>query len=452
MNSQTKFVRHFFKFFSPASRLASLVFILLLAACSDFFHPVKSTPKPKSEYAFNYWLLQNVYMYEDELPNLQEDGDSVQILYTTLKDPYTRYIPPANSNQAITQLNTSLVEGDVGMRYLYNWSNEYPISIDRVYPKGPAGRAGVPRHGNILKANDIELSGETAATVYDSILNYSKNIDILVAHNGDTTVYKLEKETVYAPTVFVDTLFENSDEGYPGLIFIAIEGFKLNTADQKKGTYGELKAYLDSTTSDKRVRVLDLRGNPGGHVSQCISMADLFVSKGTLSTKRSRTLDADGKSVIHTSSEKAKAGDIGESGKYIILANRGSASASEIFISAVTELTDIPLVGTRTYGKGIGQTTFHTYAGGLAIITNYEFLTPKGNSYHGEGITPKYECTNTVGEVCASKIAHDLYGVKTPYQEVKALAKPYREMKDDINEFDGGAIEWEEGNFVPYRF
>ena len=433
--------------FSFISRLSSLVLFLFLAACSDLVHPVNSTPEP-TEYSFNYWLLQRIYLYEDELPNLPEDGDSVQVLYKTLKDPYTRYTPPSKSKATITQINTSMIEGDVGMRYYINTNLEHPIIITQVYPKGPAGRAGVPRYGIIIKANNIELKGENAKAVYDSILDYSKKVKILVANDNDTTLYKFEKETVYAPTVFVDTLFEDPSNGYPGIIFISIEGFKIKTADQKNGTYGELKSYLDSTKKDKRVRVLDLRNNPGGRVDQCLSMADLFVSEGTLSTRKWRTLTADGGSATSTVVTKAKSGDVGESGKFIILANRGSASAAEIFISAVTENTDIPFVGTQTYGKGIGQTNFSTYAGGLAIITDIEFLPPKGKSYHGTGIAPKYECTKSVFETCAAQIANKLYGVKIPKMDNSVLAKRYTESTDGSKEFEGGAIEWAESE--PY--
>ena len=432
--------------------LPSLIFILLLTACSDLVHPVKSTPEP-TEYSFNYWLLQRLYLYEDELPNLPEDGDSVQVLYKALKDPYTRYTPPSKSESAITQINTSMIEGDVGMRYYTNAENEHPLFIYRVYPQSPAGRAGVPRFGNIIKANNIELKGETAMTVYDSILNYSKKVKILVANDNDTTLYKLEKETIYAPTVFVDTLFENSSKGYPGIIFVSIEGFKIQTADQENGTYGELKSYLDSTKKDKRVRVLDLRNNPGGHVNQSLNMADLFVSKGTLSTRKWRMLTADGGSESSTLSTIAKSGDVGESGKYIILANRGSASAAEIFISAVIETTDIPFAGSTTYGKGIGQTNFSTYAGGLATITDLEFLTPKGNSYHGTGIAPKYECdNNALYEICAAQIANKLYGVKIPKMDNSVLAKRYTEPTDEPNEFVGGAIEWAESTYYLQAF
>ena len=431
---------------SLASRLSSLVLLLLLAACSDFFHPVKSTPEP-TEYSFNYWLLQRQYLFEDELVNLPEDGDSVQVLYKALKDPYTQYVPPSKSEAAVIRSTTSMVEGDVGMRYFYNYNLNYPIIITRVYPQGPAGRAGIPRNGRILEANGIELTGESAKTVYDSIINYSKNVNLLIAYKGDTTLYELEKETIYAPTVFVDTLYKDSAKGYPGIIIVSIEAFKIVTADRDSGTYGELKTYLIESASDKRVRVLDLRNNPGGHVSQCIDMADLFSKEGTLSTRRWRSVTADGGSAFYTSTETAKAGDPGESGKFLILANRGSASCTEIFIAAVTETTDIPFVGGTTYGKGIGQTMFYTYENGLAKITDLEFITPKGNSYHGVGIVPKYECEGDIDTYCAAKIANKLYGVKIPEQSENALEKRQYEQahnttdSNDIYDF-GGAYEW----------
>ena len=434
------------------TRIMFAVLLLSLLGCSDFIHPVKSTPEP-TEYSFNYWLLQRLYLYEDELPNLPEEGDSVQTLYRILKDPYTSYTIPSKSEDRATQTNTSkIIGGDVGMRYYNIVDVEYPIFISRVYPKSPAGRAGVPRYGNILKVNGIKLKGEHAKATYDSTLAFNKNIDLLISYKGDTTLYKLQKEEVFAPTVFVDTLFENSSKGYPGIIFVTIEGFKPVTADQDSGTYGELKSYLISSKKDKRVRVLDLRNNPGGHVNQCLSMADLFVSKGTLSTRKWRMLTADGGSATSISATVAKAGDVGESGKYIILANRGSASASEIFISAVTELTDIPLVGKTTYGKGIGQTQFWTYAHGIATVTDIEFKTPKGISYHGKGIAPKYECEGEASDTCAALVANKLYGVKIPKLEKSALEKNYTETTDDIKEFEGGAIEWADSNFYMQVF
>ena len=359
-----------------------------------------------------------------------------------LKDVYTNYTPPSKSEYVGQQLRTSIVIGDIGLRYYNFIDQEHPLYISRVYAKAPAGRANVPKYGNIISVNDVELTGEKAKATYDSILSVNKNINLRISYKGDTTLYKLKKENIYAPTVFLDTLFEDSAKGYPGIVFINIEIFKDSTENIEEGSYGELRDYLDSTASDKRVRVIDLRNNPGGSVSQCIHMADLFVKEGTLSTNKRRSIDGNGVPKKSITTFQAKAGDPGEQGKYIILANGGSASCAEIFIAAVTETTDIPFAGTKTYGKGIGQSPFNTYANALVKITDREFFTPKGNSYHLKGIFPQYDCTGTLFENCAAQVANKLYGVKIPTQD-ETLAKRAPEFTEKtFSEFEGGSIEW----------
>lgn len=408
------------------SFISSLVF---LTACSDFFHPVESTPEP-TEYSYNYWLLQRTYLYEDELPQLDENGDSVQELYSKLSDPFTRYVPPSKSEAAITQINTSIVPGDVGMEYETFPQKEYPLVIYRVYPNGPAGRAGIKRYGNILDANGVDIVGENALGVYDSVLTYSKEITLTVAYATDTVSYNLTKEDIYAPTVFIDTL--------NGIPVITITHFKLNTADQKNGSYGELKAYLDSTQNTTEPRLIDLRNNPGGQVSHCTSMADLFIESGIISTRTTRDLSLEGKTLYRKKSEKAKSGDSGEKGKFVLLVNKGSASCSEIFAAALQEGANIPVAGVTTYGKGIGQSTWKTMDGGLAIITNWEFLTPKGNSYHKKGIIPDYPCESAT-LTCGIEAIQNYYGTKAYTKNISTFDKEPTILRR--YQFEGGSIE-----------
>ena len=407
--------------------ISSLVF---LTACSDFFEPVESTPEP-TEYSYNYWLLKQTYLFEDELPQLDENGDSVQELYNKLSDPFTRYIPPSKSEATITHINTSIVPGDVGMEYEKFPQKEYPLVIYRVYPEGPAGRAGIKRYGNIMNANGVDIVGENAFQVYDSILTYSKDISLTVAYTSDTISYNLTKEDVYAPTIFLDTL--------NGIPIITITSFKLNTADQKNGSFGELKTYLDSTQNTTEPRLINLRNNPGGHVSRCIAMADLFIKEGILSTRTSRDLSVEGKTNYRKNSQKAKAGDSGEKGKFVLLVNKGSASCSEIFAAALQEAANIPVAGETTYGKGIGQSTWKTMDGGLAIITNWEFLTPKGNSYHKKGVVPDYPCESATLS-CGIKAIQNYYGTAPLlksrsgiFDQEPSVLRRYK--------FEGGSIE-----------
>jgi C-terminal processing protease CtpA/Prc len=108
----------------------------------------------------------------------------------------------------------------------------------------------------------------------------------------------------------------------------------------------------------------------------------------------------------------AQSGDAGEKGKFVALVNKNSASCAEIFAAAIQEGAGIPIAGTATYGKGIGQSTWKTPAGGLAIITNLEFLTPKGNSYHKIGISPDYTCESATFQ-CGFDAIQKFHGKKS---------------------------------------
>lgn len=424
------------KFHGGLALKAAILFVAFLqCSCSDFFQPVESTPTP-SEYEFNYWLLKRQYLYEDELEKLDPHGDSVQTLYSALSDRYTRYIPPSKSEEVSTSIESSFISGDVGMEYKWG-DTEHPLYIHRVYPNSPAGRAGVPRHGNIIKINDVKLEGCTAYSVYDSVLSKNKEVSLTVVSQQDTLHFDLIKEDVYAPTVILDTLY--------GTEFIIITEFKQITAGKNpNGTYGELQSLLDTLPNDGKPRILDLRGNPGGLVNQCIKMADLFVKSGKLSTRAWRALEPDGQAVKRTITENAKPGDAGEGRPFMLLVDKSSASCAEIFTAAVAEGADIPVAGSASYGKGIGQSTWNTINNGLAIITNLEFLTPKGNSYHKTGIVPDYPCEyETITTKCRTSVAisskcavdalHKAYGKKslekiTPHIQ-ENLQPIYRQQK-----------------------
>jgi len=406
----------------------SFLILNLLTGCSDFFHPVDSTPAP-TEYTYNYWLLQRTYLFEDELPLLDENGSSVNDLYAALSDPYTRYVPPAKSEDTKTHINTSIVPGDVGMEYVAFPQSEHPLVIYRVYAESPAGRAGIPRYGNILNINGVEIVGDRAKATYDSVLAYNRNLSIMVAYQGDTATYNITKEDVYAPTVFIDTLND--------IEVITITSFKLNTVDRDSGTLGELRTYLNATRNTTAPRLIDLRNNPGGHVKHCTAMADLFIAKGILSTRSWRGLASDGSPTYNTASEMAEQGDAGEGKKFVALVNRNSASCAEIFAAALQEGAKIPIAGDTTYGKGIGQSTWNTMDGGLAIITNLEFLTPKGKSYHKKGVVPDYYCKSP-SITCGLEAIQKYYGKKTSKTAIPDY--PSRLLLRTRNIFEGGAF------------
>lgn len=353
---------------------------LALAACL-MENPASST-SAGSELDFNYWLLGKVYFFDD-LP--ENTFATTSALYAAIPDKYTRYSEPSEADSAETSLTTSIVPGGIGIT-LASYSGEtYPLKVYRVYPESPAERAGVPRYATLLDLNGTSLEGDTQGAAYTAALNAADSVYLTYAYSGDTLTAAMKKETIYAPTVFLDTLTT-------GHQLLTITEFASSTYDRTNGTIGELETLAAELDLSKKI-VLDLRSNPGGSLSQCIAAADLFIEGGTLLQIEEKLLYSSGESKLKTLTYEASAGGAGEGGSYLIFFNSGTASCGEVFSMALMRNSgNVETAGTTTYGKGIGQSVYHTQAGGLAVITTMQLYDGEGETYHGAGLSPDYEC------------------------------------------------------------
>lgn len=355
-------------------------FALFLAACL-MDSPATST-SAGSELDFNYWLLGKVYFFDD-LP--ENTFTTTAALYAAIPDKYTRYSEPSEADSAETSLTTSVIPGGIGIT-LASYSGEtYPLKVYRVYPESPAERSGVPRYATLLDLNGTSLEGDTQGAAYTAALNAADSVYLTYAYEGDTLTAAMKKETIYAPTVFLDTLTT-------GHQLLTITEFASSTYDRTNGTVGELKT-LASELDLAGTIVLDLRSNPGGNLSQCIAAADVFIESGTLLQIQEKLLYSSGESKLKTLTYTASAGGAGEGGSYLLFFNSGTASCGEVFSMALMRNSaTVETVGTTTYGKGIGQSVYHTQAGGLAVITTMQLYDAEGETYHGVGLAPDYEC------------------------------------------------------------
>jgi carboxyl-terminal processing protease len=129
--------------------------------------------------------------------------------------------------------------------------------------------------------------------------------------------------------------------------------------------------------------VLDLRGNPGGLLSQAVDVSDIFVPSGMIVETRGRT-NAD------NSDFEAKRANTWKI-PLVVLIDDHSASASEIFAAAIQENGRGVIVGRKSYGKGTVQTHFPLQsASGELKLTTAKFFSPTGREMAGEGVTPDY--------------------------------------------------------------
>jgi len=129
--------------------------------------------------------------------------------------------------------------------------------------------------------------------------------------------------------------------------------------------------------------IIDLRYNPGGHLSQARKILDLFFDKKVILYQ----IEEKGKVTKVYSVDKDKT-----SYPIVILANSETASASEILIAALKEnYKDVKIVGETTYGKGTIQKAVELASGASFKYTTQKWLTPSGKSINKKGIDPDYK-------------------------------------------------------------
>jgi carboxyl-terminal processing protease len=127
--------------------------------------------------------------------------------------------------------------------------------------------------------------------------------------------------------------------------------------------------------------VLDMRNNPGGLLTQAVTVADDFLDKGEIVSTRARKPE-------DAQRFNAKPGDLVEGLPIVVLINGGSASAAEIVAGALQDHSRAILLGTKSFGKGSVQTIIPLSGHGAMRLTTARYYTPSGRSIQAVGIEP----------------------------------------------------------------
>ena len=127
--------------------------------------------------------------------------------------------------------------------------------------------------------------------------------------------------------------------------------------------------------------VLDLRNNPGGLLSEAISISDAFLNEGEIVSTR-------GRNEQDSNRFSATDGDLTDGKPLVVLINGGSASASEIVAGALQDHRRAVVVGTKSFGKGSVQTIMPVQGNGAIRLTTARYYTPSGRSIQALGVEP----------------------------------------------------------------
>ncbi len=251
-------------------------------------------------------------------------------------------------------------------------SNSVGLKITKLLPGGPAALADFQRGDIITHVDGRALKKLDMNRAVDLIVGpVGTPVEIRASRGSQSGDVTLTRQKIALHSV-VDVRMENPAEGVG---YLKLEQFADSTMNEID------TALMSLHQRGMKSLIIDLRGNPGGLLTTAIALSDRFLSSGTIVATRGRT-DGD------NSREKAHFENTWKM-PLVVLVDRNSASASEIFAAAIQENHRGVIVGEKSYGKGTVQTLFplQTFPAALRLTTA-KFYSPDGREMAGSGVTP----------------------------------------------------------------
>lgn len=338
----------------------TVVAFLLAAIITAYAAPQKSgdAALARNLTTFNAIVKELKDNYVDSIAPDRAFGAAIDALLGTI-DPYTEYYP-VEEQDALQKMTT----GEYGGIGSYLMDRDSSTYISAPMEGSPAARAGIKAGDRILRVDSIDVSHKLSADVTKVLRGRPETpvtIQLLRPYAKDSIVtVTLQRELLRQPSVPYYTVFDNT-------------GYILLTSFINKSP-AEVKAALEEFKADPRVKniVLDLRGNGGGLVESAVDILSYFVPKGT-EVVRTRGRDEASERVYKTTRSPIFP-DI----PLAILIDGATASASEILAGAVQDLDRGVLVGSRSFGKGLVQSTRPLPFSGVLKVTVAKYYTPSG--------------------------------------------------------------------------
>ena len=307
--------------------------------------------------------------YVDEINQSESMDSAINGLLQSL-DPYSAYMSPKILEQMQTE--TSGEFGGLGIEVSMEAGVVKVISpIDDT----PASKAGLKAGDYIVKINNIQVQGKSLAEAVDLMRGpVGSGIELTVRRRGEkkALTFNIVREIIEIQSVKSEILENN-------IGYIRLTSFNENSSNQIEKQVKKLKK-----NESVNAFILDLRNNPGGLLSQAITISDFFLDNGEIVSTKSRKRSENRKWF-------AKKGDITDGKTLLVLINYGSASASEIVAGALKDHKRAIIVGENSYGKGSVQSIIPLKNKGAIRLTVAKYYLPSGNSISEVGVRPDIE-------------------------------------------------------------
>ena len=253
--------------------------------------------------------------------------------------------------------------------YISQGKNDNSLKVAGIVKGGPAEKAGIKKGDIIVEVDGENIQGKDSSYAVSKMKGKKgTNVSISVMRKGNKKpiTFNIKREVIHDNTVSYKMLDNN-------IGYISVSAFETVTKKQFKSAIDCLEK------KNEKGLIIDLRDNGGGLLDTALDMLDQILPKKLLVYTKDKNRVAE---EYYTKDDKEIKIPI------VILVNGNSASASEVFCGALRDYGKAKLLGTKTFGKGIVQSSFAFRDGTGLKFTTSKYYTPKGINIHGTGFEP----------------------------------------------------------------
>lgn len=253
--------------------------------------------------------------------------------------------------------------------YISQGKNDNYLKVAGVVKGGPAQKAGIKKGDIIVEVDGENIQGKDSSYAVSKMKGKKgTNVSISVMRKGNKKpiTFNIKREVIHDNTVSYKMLDNN-------IGYISVSAFETVTKKQFKSAIDCLEK------KNEKGLIIDLRDNGGGLLDTALDMLDQILPKKLVVYTKDKNGVAE---EYYTKDDKEIKIPI------VILVNGNSASASEVFCGALRDYGKAKLLGTKTFGKGIVQSSFAFRDGTGLKFTTSKYYTPKGINIHGTGFEP----------------------------------------------------------------
>lgn len=307
------------------------------------------------------------HKYDNQIRTNEDAYVAINTMVASLNDPYTKFLDPKEFADETSSIKGSLkgIGIQIGVK-------DGKLMVIAPIEDTPAERAGLQADDEILEIDGVSTKGITVDKAADKIRGKEVTQVTLLVKRKDVAP---KTYTITRAEIEIKSISQKlpTDMTIPNdFCYIRLSSFISRNAATEFGN-------ILNTNRNKKGFIIDLRSNPGGLLTNAIYISDMFLDGGTIVS----TVDRDG----YKETQRASAG-VYTKKPVVVLINKGSASASEIFSGAMKDNHRAVIIGEQSFGKGLVQEINKLpYESGINI-TIQKYLTPNGTDINKKGITP----------------------------------------------------------------